>query len=191
MRFGARIALVRGPIISSIASTSIWNVSRSTSTNAGTSPARTIGAMSVENVTADGDDLVAGFEAEQLDREIQRRRSGVAHHAAALAERARRRAASIARDVLADAQRRAARRAARRRPPRSRARRGRSRVLDPALRPNAHWVHSLSAGVGRLRPSGPKGDGPEGRGDDQPWIRSSSVCTTPFFGQSNFPGLVG
>ena len=52
MRFGARIAFVRGPIISSIASTSIWNVSGVTSTNAGTMPARTIGAMSVEKVTA-------------------------------------------------------------------------------------------------------------------------------------------
>ena len=44
---------MRGPIISSIASTSIWNVSGVTSTNAGTSPARIIGAMSVENVTAE------------------------------------------------------------------------------------------------------------------------------------------
>ena len=39
MRFGARIALVRGPIIASMASTSIWKVSGVTSTNAGTSPA--------------------------------------------------------------------------------------------------------------------------------------------------------
>ena len=53
IRFGARIALVRGPIISSMPSTSIWNVSGVTSTNAGTSPARTIGATSVENVTAE------------------------------------------------------------------------------------------------------------------------------------------
>jgi hypothetical protein len=47
------MALVRRPIISSIASTSIWNVSGVTSTKAGTAPARTIGAMSVENVTAE------------------------------------------------------------------------------------------------------------------------------------------
>ena len=52
MRFGARIALVRGPIIASMPSTSIWKVSGVTSTNAGTTPARTSGAMSVENVTA-------------------------------------------------------------------------------------------------------------------------------------------
>ncbi len=52
IRFGARIALVRGPIIASIASTSIWNVSAVMSTNAGTAPARRIGATSVENVTA-------------------------------------------------------------------------------------------------------------------------------------------
>ncbi len=44
---------MRGPIIASIASTSIWNVSGVTSTNAGTMPARIIGAMSVENVTAE------------------------------------------------------------------------------------------------------------------------------------------
>jgi hypothetical protein len=53
MRLGARIALVRGPVISSMASTSIWNVSGVTSTKAGTAPARTIGAMSVEKVTAE------------------------------------------------------------------------------------------------------------------------------------------
>ncbi len=52
MRFGARIALVRGEIIASMPSTSMLNVSGSTSTNAGTIPARTSGAMSVENVTA-------------------------------------------------------------------------------------------------------------------------------------------
>ncbi len=53
IRLGARIALVRGPIISSIASTSIWKVSGVTSTNAGTMPLRIIGAMSVEKVTAE------------------------------------------------------------------------------------------------------------------------------------------
>ncbi len=53
MRFGTRIALVRGEIIASMASTSMLNVSGSTSTKAGTSPARTNGAMSVENVTDD------------------------------------------------------------------------------------------------------------------------------------------
>ena len=47
------IAFVRGPIISSMPSTSIWNVSGVTSTYAGTMPLRTSGAMSVENVTAD------------------------------------------------------------------------------------------------------------------------------------------
>ncbi len=44
---------MRGPIIASMPSTSIWNVSGVTSTNAGTSRARIIGAMSVENVTAE------------------------------------------------------------------------------------------------------------------------------------------
>ena len=53
MRFGARIAFVRGEIMASIASTSMLYVSGSTSTNTGTIPARTSGAMSVENVTAD------------------------------------------------------------------------------------------------------------------------------------------
>jgi hypothetical protein len=53
MRFGTRMARVRGPIIGSIASTSTLKVSGSTSTNTGTSPARTIGATSVENVTAE------------------------------------------------------------------------------------------------------------------------------------------
>ncbi len=43
---------MRGPIISSMPASSIWNVSAMTSTNAGTTPARIIGAMSVENVTA-------------------------------------------------------------------------------------------------------------------------------------------
>ncbi len=46
------MARVRGPIISSIPSTSIWKVDGSTSTKAGTAPARTSGATSVENVTA-------------------------------------------------------------------------------------------------------------------------------------------
>ena len=46
------MARVRGPIAASIASTSIWYVSYSTSTNTGTKPARTNGATSVENVTA-------------------------------------------------------------------------------------------------------------------------------------------
>ena len=50
-RSGARIARVRGLIISSMRSTSIWNVSGSTSTNAGTMPDCTSGATSDENVT--------------------------------------------------------------------------------------------------------------------------------------------
>ena len=53
IRFGARIAFVRGEIMASMPSTSMLKVSGSTSTNAGTIPARTIGATSVENVTAD------------------------------------------------------------------------------------------------------------------------------------------
>ncbi len=53
MRLGARIALVRVEIMASMPSTSMLKVSGSTSTNAGTSPARTRGAMSVENVTAE------------------------------------------------------------------------------------------------------------------------------------------
>ncbi|CAB4324577.1 unannotated protein [freshwater metagenome] len=52
MRFGVRIALVRGVIMASMASTSIWNVSGVTSTNTGTMPLRIIGAISVEKVTA-------------------------------------------------------------------------------------------------------------------------------------------
>jgi hypothetical protein len=52
-RFGVMIAFVRGPIIPSILLTSIWNVSGSTSTNAGTIPLRTSGAMSLENVSGD------------------------------------------------------------------------------------------------------------------------------------------
>ena len=52
-RFGIRIAFVAGPIIASIASTSTLNVSGSTSTNTGTSPARMSGARSVENVSGD------------------------------------------------------------------------------------------------------------------------------------------
>ncbi len=50
-RLGARMPFVRGPIISSILSTSIWYVSGSTSTIAGRIPDCTIGAMSAENVT--------------------------------------------------------------------------------------------------------------------------------------------
>lgn len=52
IRFGARIARVRSVTMASMASASIWNVSGVTSTNTGTTPLRTIGAMSVENVTA-------------------------------------------------------------------------------------------------------------------------------------------
>ncbi len=52
MRFGVRIALVFGPIMASMASTSIWKVSGVTSTKAGTMPVRSMGAMSVEKVTA-------------------------------------------------------------------------------------------------------------------------------------------
>ena len=52
-RLGVRIAFVRGPIISSMRSTSIWNVSGSTSTSAETMPARASGAMSAENVSAE------------------------------------------------------------------------------------------------------------------------------------------
>ncbi len=52
-RFGARIAFVRGPTIASICVTSICNVSGSTSTNAGTMPLRTSGAMSLEKVSGD------------------------------------------------------------------------------------------------------------------------------------------
>ncbi len=52
-RFGVRIALVRGPIMASMPSTSICSVSGSTSTNAGTMPLRTSGAMSLEKVTGD------------------------------------------------------------------------------------------------------------------------------------------
>ena len=43
---------MRGPIISSMRSASIWYVSGVTSTNTGTMPDCTIGAMSVENVSA-------------------------------------------------------------------------------------------------------------------------------------------
>ena len=46
------IALVFGVIISAMRSTSIWNVSGVTSTNAGITPLRTSGATSVEKVTA-------------------------------------------------------------------------------------------------------------------------------------------
>ncbi len=52
MRFGTSTARVAGVIAASMASTSMLNVSGSTSTNDGTAPARTIGATSVENVTA-------------------------------------------------------------------------------------------------------------------------------------------
>jgi hypothetical protein len=54
-----------------------------------------------------GDDLVARFEAEQLDREVERRRARVAHHAAPLPEGCRDEALHLA-HVLADAHRRRA-----------------------------------------------------------------------------------
>ena len=86
IRFGARIAFVRGPIIGSIASTSMLYVSGSTSTNTGTRPAahdrRDVGRKRYGR----GDDLVTGRQAQQLDREIQRGRAGVAHDPPALAE---------------------------------------------------------------------------------------------------------
>ena len=47
------MALVREPIIASIFVTSICSVSGSTSTNAGTMPLRTSGAMSLEKVSGD------------------------------------------------------------------------------------------------------------------------------------------
>ncbi|CAB5022183.1 unannotated protein [freshwater metagenome] len=51
MRLGMRSAFVRGVIISSMRDTSTQNVSSSASTSTGVSPARTMGAMSVENVS--------------------------------------------------------------------------------------------------------------------------------------------
>ena len=87
---------MRGPIISSMRDASTWNVVGSTSTNAGTSPACTIGATSVPKVTAGGDDLVARLEVEHLDRELDRRRAGVDHHAVVLGEQRSATAASHA-----------------------------------------------------------------------------------------------
>ena len=49
-------------------------------------PDCTIGAMSVENVSGERDDLVAGLAAEEVDGQPQRRRAGVDHHAVALGE---------------------------------------------------------------------------------------------------------
>ena len=51
MRLGISNAPVRGVIISSMRSRSTQNVSSSQSTKTGTSPARTMGAMSVEKVS--------------------------------------------------------------------------------------------------------------------------------------------
>ena len=51
IRFGKSIAPVRGVIASSMRATSTQNVSGSQSTSTGTSPARSIGAMSVEKVS--------------------------------------------------------------------------------------------------------------------------------------------
>ena len=101
-----------------------------------------------------GDDLVAGLESEQLDREVQRRRPRVAHDAAAFAEElgdrpARTRARSCRCAAPAD------RPAAPRRPLRSRGRRARCRRsrsdvprspagslvrLDLGQRPGRHGV---------------------------------------------------
>ena len=53
IRLGASTAFVSGEISRSSASTSRLYVSGSTSTNTGTSPARTIAAMSVENVSTE------------------------------------------------------------------------------------------------------------------------------------------
>ena len=95
---------MRGPIIASIASTSTLYVSGSTSTNTGTRPARTIGAMSVENVTADvmisspgcrPSSSTARYSAEEPELHMTPRRLPNSS-AIALLERA---------DVLADAQR--------------------------------------------------------------------------------------
>ncbi len=97
-----------------------------------------------------GDDLVAGFEAEHLDREVERRAAGVAHDAAALAEQLG--DALLHRlDVLADAQRRSDRRAAPRRPPRSRARRGPSRRTRSGV---STGHHSCSIPLSLLPPTG-------------------------------------
>ena len=60
-----RIARVFGPIIASIFVTSICNVSTSTSTNAGTMPLRTSGAMSLENVSGD---VITSSPGEQSSR---------------------------------------------------------------------------------------------------------------------------
>ena len=49
-------------------------------------PDCTSGATSDENVTTGSDDFVAGLAAEQIDREAQRRRAGVDHHAVLLRE---------------------------------------------------------------------------------------------------------
>ena len=126
MRFGTRIARVRGPIIASIASTSMLYVSGFDVDEHRHEP----GADDRRDVGRERDrrrdDLVAGLQAEQLDREVQRRRARVAHHAAALAEQLgdallRTRARSCRCAAPAD------RRAAPRRPRRSRARRGRCR----------------------------------------------------------------
>ncbi len=97
---------MRGPIISSMASTSIWNVSGVTSTNAGTRPARIIGAMSVENVTADVMISSPGSSPEHLDGEVQRGAAGVAHDTPRRLPNSSATRRSMARDVLADAQRR-------------------------------------------------------------------------------------
>ena len=67
--------------------------------------------MSVENVTADVMTSSPGSQAEQLDREVQRRRARVAHDAAALAEQLG--------DALLERLARSCRCAARRGPPRS------------------------------------------------------------------------
>ena len=85
-RLGVRIALVRGPIIASILVTSICSVSGSTSTNAGTMPLRTSGAMSLENVSGDVMTSSPGSQPEQVDGQPQRRRPAVHHHRVLLGE---------------------------------------------------------------------------------------------------------
>ncbi len=124
IRFGTRIARVRGPIIGlDRVDIDVVGVGLDVDEHrdeSGADDRRDVGREGDRR----GDDLVAGFESEELDREIQRRRAGVAHDAPAFSEELGDTLLEGA-HVLADAQRLAAHRGARRRPHRSRGRRAR------------------------------------------------------------------
>ncbi len=178
MRFGVRMALVRGVTMASMASTSIWKVSGVTSTKAGTialaDHRRDVGG---EGHGA-GDDLVARLEVEHFDGQVQRRAPGVAHDASPLGEELGD-APFHGLDVLADAHRG---RTAAQHP--TTASISRSSWTDPAYSMRrSDWMRLMGSprgiGTGRLsgrRPTGRRGwPGRRGRrGASRPAPRSSA-----------------